>query len=108
MFKKRYAGLASALSMSTTGNHTGHHEGDEEKGPLILQVSSVRASMQDVYLKKLIEAAMLDAERPPALTLHICVNGHGDTFELCKSCIDGGCTSVMIDGSTIPFEENIS
>lgn len=52
---------------------------------------------------KLIEAAVIETDLP------ICVHlDHGDTFELCKSCIDGGFTSVMIDGSHLPFDENIA
>jgi len=75
----------------------------EENAPLILQVSSgARNYAKHVYLMKLIEAAIEDTNLP------ICVHlDHGDTFELCKSCIDGGFTSVMIDGSHHSFEDNI-
>ena len=75
----------------------------EENAPLILQVSSgARNYAKHVYLMKLIEAAIEDTGLP------ICVHlDHGDTFELCKSCIDGGFTSVMIDGSHHSFEDNI-
>ncbi len=75
----------------------------EEKAPLILQVSSgARKYARPVYLRKLVEAAVEDTGLPIALHLD-----HGDTFELCKSCIDGGFTSVMIDGSKHTFEDNI-
>ena len=76
----------------------------EEKAPLILQVSSgARKYANHTYLMKLIEAAIIETGLP------ICVHlDHGDTFELCKSCIDGGFSSVMIDGSHHSFEDNIA
>ncbi len=75
----------------------------EEKAPLILQVSAgARKYAKHVYLTKLVEAAIADTDLP--ICLHL---DHGDSFEICKSCIDGGFTSVMIDGSHFPFEENI-
>ena len=82
----------------------------EERAPLILQVSKgARAYAKHVYLMKLIEAAVEDAEQSAGFDLPICVHlDHGDTFELCKSCIDGGFTSVMIDASSKPFEENVA
>ena len=82
----------------------------EEKAPLILQVSKgARAYANHIYLMKLIEAAIADAEQNAGFDLPICVHlDHGDSFELCKSCIDGGFTSVMIDKSGLPFEENIA
>ncbi len=71
--------------------------------PLILQVSAgARKYANQTYLIKLVEAALIDSNLPIALHLD-----HGDTFELCKDCIDGGFTSVMIDGSHLPFEENV-
>ena len=75
----------------------------EVRAPLILQVSAgARKYAKHVYLMKLIEAAEADTGLP------ICVHlDHGESFEICKSCIDGGFTSVMIDGSKYPFEENI-
>lgn len=75
----------------------------EERAPLILQVSSgARKYANHTYLMKLIEAAVAETGLP------ICVHlDHGDSFELCKSCIDGGFTSVMFDGSHHPLEENI-
>ena len=81
----------------------------EHHAPLILQVSKgARAYANHSYLMKLIEAAIDDAEQHAGFALPICVHlDHGDTFELCKSCIDGGFSSVMIDGSSKPYEENI-
>ena len=70
---------------------------------MILQVSAgARKYANHTYLVKLIEAAIIETGLPIAVHLD-----HGDSFELCKSCIDGGFTSVMIDGSHLPFEENI-
>ena len=81
----------------------------EERAPLILQVSKgARSYAKHVYLMKLIEAAVEDAEQTAGFDLPIAVHlDHGDSFELCKSCIDGGFTSVMIDKSGEPFEKNI-
>ena len=77
---------------------------EEEKAPLILQISKgARSYARHEYLMKLIEAALELADLPIAVHLD-----HGDSFELCKSCIDGGFTSVMIDGSPLPFDENIA
>jgi fructose-bisphosphate aldolase, class II len=74
-----------------------------ENSPLILQVSSgARKYASPIYLRKLVEAAVEDSGLP--IVLHL---DHGDDFEICKSCIDSGFTSVMIDGSRFPFEENI-
>ena len=76
----------------------------EEKSPVILQVSKgARAYANHTYLVKLVEAAVLECPDIP-VALHL---DHGDSFETCKSCIDGGFTSVMIDASSKPFEENI-
>ena len=72
--------------------------------PLILQVSAgARKYANHTYLMKLVEAAVIETGLPVALHLD-----HGPDFETCKSCIDGGFTSVMIDGSHHPFEENIT
>ncbi|MDR3073517.1 MAG: ketose-bisphosphate aldolase, partial [Deltaproteobacteria bacterium] len=77
--------------------------GAEEKAPLILQVSAgARKYAGQNYIVKLIEAALKDTDLPVVLHLD-----HGPDFELCKACIDGGFTSVMIDGSHLSFEENI-
>ena len=76
----------------------------ETKSPVILQVSKgARAYANHTYLMKMVEAAVLENPDIP-IALHL---DHGDSFELCKSCIDGGFTSVMIDMSSKPFEENI-
>ena len=76
----------------------------EEKAPLILQVSNgARKYAKPIYLKKLVEAAVYDTGLP--IALH---RDHGDSFELCKDCIDSGFTSVMIDGSKYSFEDNIA
>ncbi len=72
--------------------------------PLILQVSKgARAYANHTYLVKLVEAAVQETGLPIALHLD-----HGPDFETCKSCIDGGFTSVMIDGSSLPYEENVA
>jgi len=77
--------------------------GVEEKAPLILQVSAgARKYARHEYLVKLVEAAIQTANLP--IVLHL---DHGEDFEVCKSCIDGGFTSVMIDASSKPFAENI-
>src|SRR5208283_1032348 len=76
---------------------------EEEKAPLILQISKgARQYANPIYLKKLIEAAVSLSTIP--ITVHL---DHGDTFELCKECIDEGFTSVMIDASHEPFEKNV-
>jgi len=76
----------------------------EVNSPLILQVSAgARKYAKHIYLMKLVEAAVADTGLPIALHLD-----HGADFEICKSCIDGGFTSVMIDGSSRSFEENIA
>jgi fructose-bisphosphate aldolase class II len=72
--------------------------------PLILQVSAgARKYASHTYLVKLVEAALIETDLPIALHLD-----HGDSFELCKSVIDGGFTSVMIDGSHLTYEENVA
>ena len=76
---------------------------EEEKAPVMLQISrGARNYANPVYLKKLIEAAVSLSTIPIAVHLD-----HGDTFELCKDCIDEGFTSVMIDASHEPFEKNV-
>ncbi len=106
MFKKAYEGgyAIGAFNVNNMEIIQGITEAaKEENAPLILQVSAgARKYANHTYLMKLIEAAIIETGLP------ICVHlDHGDTFELCKSCIDGGFTSVMIDGSHHPFEENI-
>jgi fructose-bisphosphate aldolase class II len=76
----------------------------EENAPLILQVSAgARKYAKHVYLMKLVEAAIEDSGLP--ICLHL---DHGEDFEICKACVDGGFSSVMIDGSKHTFEENIA
>ena len=106
MFKKAYEGgyAIGAFNVNNMEIVQGITEAaKEENAPLILQVSAgARKYAKHVYLMKLIEAALEDTGLP------ICVHlDHGEDFEICKSCIDGGFTSVMIDGSKHSFEENI-
>ena len=78
--------------------------GKKLNAPLILQVSKgARAYANHTYLVKLVEAAVEETGLPIALHLD-----HGTDYETCKSCIDGGFTSVMIDGSSLPYEENVA
>lgn len=78
--------------------------GKAEQSPLILQVSAgARKYAKHIYLVRLVEAALQDSEDLP-IALHL---DHGDSFQICKDCIDGGFTSVMYDGSHLDFEENI-
>ena len=78
--------------------------GAEEKAPLILQVSAgARKYAGQAYIVKLIEAALQESDLP--IVLHL---DHGGDFQICKDCIDGGFTSVMFDGSHLPYEENIA
>jgi fructose-bisphosphate aldolase class II len=106
MFQKAYEGgyAIGAFNVNNMEIVQGITEAaKEENSPLILQVSAgARKYAKHVYLMKLIEAAIEDTDLPIAVHLD-----HGDTFEICKSCIDGGFTSVMIDGSHLSFEENI-
>lgn len=106
MFQKAYDGgyAIGAFNVNNMEIIQGITEAAKEvNSPLILQVSSgARKYANHTYLMKLIEAAIIETDLP------ICVHlDHGDTFELCKSCIDGGFTSVMIDGSHHSFAENI-
>lgn len=106
MFKKAYEGgyAIGAFNVNNMEIIQGITEAAAEvNAPLILQVSAgARKYAKHVYLMKLIEAAIEDTGLP------ICVHlDHGDSFETCKSCIDGGFTSVMIDGSHHPFDKNI-
>ena len=106
MFKKAYEGgyAIGAFNVNNMEIVQGITEAAKEvNSPLILQVSAgARKYAKHVYLMKLIEAAIEDTDLP------ICVHlDHGDSFEICKSCIDGGFTSVMIDGSKYSFEENV-
>ena len=112
MFKKAYNGgyAIGAFNVNNMEIIQGITEAAIDlKAPLILQVSKgARSYAKHVYLMKLIEAAVEDAEQTAGFDLPIAVHlDHGDSFELCKSCIDGGFTSVMIDKSGLPIEENI-
>ncbi len=107
MFKKAYEGgyAIGAFNVNNMEIVQGITEAAKEvNAPLILQVSSgARKYANHTYLMKLVEAAIIETNLP--ICLHL---DHGDTFELCKSCIDGGFTSVMIDGSHHSFEDNIA
>ena len=112
MFKKAYDGgyAIGAFNVNNMEIIQGITEAAiDQRAPLILQVSKgARNYAKHVYLMKLIEAAVADAEETAGFDLPICVHlDHGDSFELCKSCIDGGFSSVMIDKSGESFEENI-
>jgi fructose-bisphosphate aldolase class II len=106
MFKKAYEGgyAIGAFNVNNMELIQGITEAAKEtRAPLILQVSAgARKYAKHTYLMKLIEAAEIDTGLP------ICIHlDHGETFEICKACVDGGFTSVMIDGSKHSFEENI-
>ena len=107
MFRKAYDGgyAIGAFNVNNMEIVQGITEAAAElRAPLILQVSKgARAYANHTYLMKLVEAAVIETNLP--ICLHL---DHGDSFELCKSCIDGGFTSVMIDASSKPFEENIA
>ena len=107
MFKKAYAGqyAVGAFNVNNMEIIQGIVEAAKaECAPLILQVSAgARKYAKHIYLTKLVEAAMEDSGL--SIVLHL---DHGDDFEVCKSCVDGGFSSVMIDGSKHSFEENIA
>ena len=107
MFKKAYEGgyAVGAFNVNNMEIIQGITEGAKmENAPVILQVSAgARKYAKHVYLMKMIEAAVADTDLPIAVHLD-----HGPDFETCKSCIDGGFSSVMIDGSHFSFEENIA
>ncbi len=107
MFKKAYDGgyAIGAFNVNNMEIIQGITEAAGElNAPLILQVSKgARAYANHTYLVKLVEAAVVENPNIP-ICLHL---DHGDTFELCKDCIDGGFTSVMIDASSKSFEDNI-
>lgn len=106
MFQKAYNGgyAVGAFNVNNMEIVQGITEAAKEvNAPLILQVSKgARAYANHTYLVKLVEAAIIETGLP--ICLHL---DHGDSFETCKSCIDGGFTSVMIDASSKPFAENI-
>jgi fructose-bisphosphate aldolase class II len=106
MFKKAYDGgyAIGAFNVNNMEIIQGITEAAREcNAPVILQVSKgARAYANRTYLVKLVEAAEIETGLP--ICLHL---DHGDSFETCKSCIDDGFTSVMIDASSEPFEKNI-
>ncbi|MBR6613381.1 MAG: class II fructose-1,6-bisphosphate aldolase [Clostridia bacterium] len=111
MFKKAYEGgyAVGAFNVNNMEIIQGIMDAAiEANSPVILQVSSgARKYANAIYLRKLVEAAIEDAKakgKDIDVVLHL---DHGDTFELCKDCIDSGFTSVMIDGSKYSFEENV-
>ena len=107
MFAKAYNGgyAIGAFNVNNMEIVQGITEAAAElNAPVILQVSKgARAYANHTYLMKLVEAAVEETGLPIALHLD-----HGDSFELCKSCVDGGFTSVMIDASSKSFEDNIA
>ena len=107
MFKDAYEGgyAIGAFNVNNMEIIQGITEAAKKlNAPLILQVSKgARAYANHTYLVKLVEAAEKETGLPIALHLD-----HGPDFETCKSCIDGGFTSVMIDGSHLPYEENVA
>ena len=107
MFKKAYEGgyAIGAFNVNNMEIVQGITEAaKEENAPLILQVSAgARKYAKHAYLMKLVEAALEDADLP--ICLHL---DHGADFDICKACVDGGFTSVMIDGSQHSFEDNIA
>ena len=107
MFKKAYEGgyAIGAFNVNNMEIVQGITEAcAETRSPVILQVSKgARAYANHTYLAKLVEAAVIENPDIP-IALHL---DHGPDFETCKSCIDGGFTSVMIDGSSLPFDENV-
>lgn len=108
MFKKAYDGgyAVGAFNVNNMEIVQGITEAAGElKAPVILQVSKgARAYANHTYLVKMVEAAVINNPDIP-IALHL---DHGDSFEVCKSCIDGGFTSVMIDASSKSFEDNIA
>jgi fructose-bisphosphate aldolase, class II len=107
MFQKAYEGgyAIGAFNVNNMEIIQGITEGAKElNAPVILQVSAgARKYASHTYLMKLVEAAVIETGLP--ICLHL---DHGDGYDICKSCIDGGFTSVMIDGSHHPYEENVA
>ena len=107
MFKKAYEGgyAIGAFNVNNMEIVQGITEACQElQAPVILQVSAgARKYANHTYLVKLVEAAVKENPNIP-IALHL---DHGASFEICKDCIDGGFTSVMFDGSSKPYEENV-
>lgn len=108
MFKKAYDGgyAVGAFNVNNMEIVQGITEAcGELKAPVVLQVSKgARAYANHTYLVKMVEAAVIENPEIP-IALHL---DHGPDFETCKACIDGGFSSVMIDGSSLPFDENVA
>ncbi len=108
MFKKAYDGgyAVGAFNVNNMEIVQGITEAcREQKAPVVLQVSKgARAYANHTYLVKMVEAAVIECPEIP-IALHL---DHGPDFETCKACIDGGFTSVMIDCSSRPFDENVA
>lgn len=108
MFKKAYAGgyAIGAFNVNNMEIVQGITEAAAElKAPVILQASAgARKYATHTYLVKLVEAAVIEHPEIP-IALHL---DHGPSYEVCKDCIDGGFTSVMYDGSSKPYEENVA
>jgi fructose-bisphosphate aldolase class II len=106
MFEKAYAGGYAVGAFNVNNMEIIQaivEAANELQSPVILQVSAgARKYANATYLTKLVEAALIESSIPIALHLD-----HGDDFEICKSCIDSGFTSVMIDGSKHSFEDNV-
>ena len=106
MFKKAYDGgyAVGAFNINNMEQIQGIVDACKElKSPVIIQVSrGARKYANPIYLQKMVEAAVIDSNLP--ICLHL---DHGDSFDTCKDCIDGGFTSVMIDGSHLSLDENI-
>ncbi|MCH3951066.1 MAG: class II fructose-1,6-bisphosphate aldolase [Acidaminococcus sp.] len=106
MFKKAYEGHYAVGAFNVNNMEIVQGIVDaakEENAPLILQVSAgARKYAKHNYLIHLVQAALEDTDLP--ICLHL---DHGADFDICKACVDGGFTSVMIDGSKLPFEDNI-
>ena len=107
MFKKAYEGgyAIGAFNVNNMEIVQGITEAcQEQKAPVILQVSKgARSYANNTYLVKMVEAAVQECPDIP-IALHL---DHGGDFEICKSCIDGGFTSVMFDGSHMDYEDNV-
>lgn len=108
MFKKAYDGgyAVGAFNVNNMEIVQGITEAcGELNAPVVLQVSKgARAYANHTYLVKMVEAAVIENPDIP-IALHL---DHGPDFETCKACIDGGFSSVMIDGSSLPFDENVA
>ena len=106
MFKKAYEGGYAVGAFNVNNMEIVQaitEAADELRSPIILQCSAgARKYAKHSYLVHLVQAAIEETNIPIALHLD-----HGADFEICKQCIDGGFTSVMIDGSHLPYEENI-